>query len=292
MYYKNRTYKVFYFFNFVFLSIISVSCILPLVHIFAVSLSAQAPANANLVGLWPIGFNIEAYKHTLTNPNFMRSIIVSIERVVLGTAIGMIVTLLTAYPLSKIHLKLRGRTIYTWFFVFTMLFSGGLVPSYIVIQKLGLMNSLWALILPGAVSAWNIILMMNFFRTVPREIEEAATIDGANHFKLLIMIFLPLSLPAIATLSLFTMVAHWNSWFDGMIYIQQSSKWPLSTLLQTIVVTQDFSKINMRPEDVKLISNSTVKASQIFIGALPILLVYPFLQRFFIKGMVLGAVKG
>lgn len=292
MYYKARSYKIFYAFNFAFLLIMSVTCILPLVHIFAVSLSSQAPANANLVGLWPKGFNIEAYKQTFSNPNFMRSIGVSIERVVLGTGIGMAVTVLTAYPLSKMHLRFRGRALYTWFFVFTMLFNGGLIPTYIVVQKMGLMNSIWALVLPGAVSAWNMVLMMNFFRNVPREIEEAATIDGANHFRTLLSIYLPLSLPSLATLSLFTMVAHWNSWFDGMIYLTDAPKWPLSTLLQTIVVTQDFSKINLQPEDVKLISNATVKASQIFIGAIPILLVYPFLQKYFVKGMVLGSVKG
>jgi len=291
MYYKSPAYKVFYILNVIFLLLAAVACILPLVHILAVSFSAKEPANSNIVGLWPIGFNTDAYEQTFSNSNFLRSIVVSIERVALGTAIGMLVTILTAYPLSKINAQFKGRTAYTWFFVFTMLFNGGLIPTYIVIQKMHLMNSIWALVLPGAVSAWNTILLLNFFKTIPKEMEEAALIDGASHFKTLLYIYLPVSLPSLATLSLFTMVAHWNSWFDGMIYISEARKWPLSTLLQTIVVTEDFSKINLRPEDVKLISNSTVKASQIFIGALPILLVYPFLQKYFVKGMVLGAVK-
>jgi len=291
MYYKSPAYKVFYILNVIFLLLAAVACILPLIHILAVSFSAKEPANSNIVGLWPIGFNTDAYEQTFSNSNFLRSIVVSIERVALGTAIGMLVTVLTAYPLSKINARFKGRTAYTWFFVFTMLFNGGLIPTYIVIQKMHLMNSIWALVLPGAVSAWNTILLLNFFKTIPKEMEEAALIDGASHFKTLLYIYLPVSLPSLATLSLFTMVAHWNSWFDGMIYISEARKWPLSTLLQTIVVTEDFSKINLRPEDVKLISNSTVKASQIFIGALPILLVYPFLQKYFVKGMVLGAVK-
>lgn len=291
MYYKSRKYRLFYICNFAFLLVASIACVLPLIHILAVSFSAKEPANAQAVGLWPIDFNTDAYKQTFSNPNFLKSIVVSIERVLLGTVIGMAVTILTAYPLSKMNARFRGRTMYTWFFVFTMLFNGGLIPTYMVIQKMHLMNSIWALVLPGAVSAWNMVLLLNFFKTVPRELEEAALIDGANHIKTLWYIYLPVSMPSLATLSLFTMVAHWNSWFDGMIYLTDAQKWPLSTLLQTIVVTEDFSKINMRPEDVKLISNETVKASQIFIGAIPILLVYPFLQKYFVKGMVLGAVK-
>ncbi|MBB6674030.1 carbohydrate ABC transporter permease [Cohnella nanjingensis] len=291
MYHKAPSYRVFYIINLAFLLISAVACILPLIHILAVSFSAKEPANANMVGLWPVGFNTDAYEQTFSNSNFLRSILVSVERVVLGTGIGMIVTILTAYPLSKVHSRFKGRTTYTWFFVFTMLFNGGLIPTYIIVQKMHLMNSIWALVLPGAVSAWNMVLLLNFFKTVPKEMEEASLIDGASHFKTLLHIYLPISLPALATLSLFTMVGHWNSWFDGMIYITEARKWPLSTLLQTIVVTEDFSKINLRPEDVKLISNNTVKASQIFIGAIPILLVYPFLQKYFVKGMVLGAVK-
>jgi putative aldouronate transport system permease protein len=291
MYYKSRSYKLFYAVNFAILLAASLACILPLVHILAVSFSAKEPANADLVGLWPIGFNTDAYAQTFSNTNFLRSMLVSVERVVLGTGIGMLVTVLTAYPLSKINTRFRGRAAYTWFFVFTMLFNGGLIPTYIVVQRLHLMNSIWALVLPGVVSAWNIVLLLNFFKTVPRELEEASLIDGANHFKTLLYIYVPISMPSLATLSLFTMVAHWNSWFDGMIYLTEAKKWPLSTLLQTIVVTEDFSKINLQPEDVKLISNQTVKASQIFIGAIPILLVYPFLQKYFVKGMVLGAVK-
>lgn len=291
MYYKSKPYQIFYYCNLLLLLVAAIACVLPLLHILAVSFSAKEPANAQLVGLWPIGFNIDAYKQTFSNSNFLRSMVVSLERVALGTLIGMGITILTAYPLSKMNSLFRGRTMYTWFFVFTMLFNGGLIPTYIVVQKMQLINTIWALVLPGAVSAWNVVLLLNFFKTVPKELEEAALIDGANHIKTLWYVYLPISLPSLATLSLFTMVAHWNSWFDGMIYITNAQKWPLSTLLQTIVVTEDFSKINLRPEDVKLISNQTVKAAQIFIGAIPILLVYPFLQKYFVKGMVLGAVK-
>lgn len=291
MYYKTKGYRVFAGFNYALLAIISISCIIPLIHILAVSFSGKAAANANLVGLWPIDFTIEAYTKTLENENFVRSLWIAIQRTTLGTALSMFLIILAAYPLSKEAHKFKRRNIYTWFFVFTMLFSGGLIPMYILIQNLNLMNTLWALILPGAVSVWNLILLLNFFRGVPKELEEAAFIDGAGHLRTLFSIFLPISMPAIATLSLFSMVGHWNSWFDGMIYMMDHRNYPLATFLQTIIVQQDFSKVTVRPEDLENISQRTVKAAQLFIGMAPILLVYPFLQRFFVKGIVLGAVK-
>lgn len=291
MYYKTTAYRYFYAANLVLLSLVSVVCILPLVHILAISFSSKAPANANIVGLWPIDFTADSYSNILNNGQFLISMWISAKRLVMGTVLGMIITLLSAYPLSKRETVFKGKTFYTWIFVFTLLFNGGIIPSYIVVQKMGLMNSIWSLVLPVLVSAWNIILMLNFFKTIPKEMEEAAFIDGANHFKTLLRIYLPISMPAIATLSLFTMVWHWNSWFDGLIYVTDASNWPLSTLLQNIVVQEDFTKLSINPEQLQSISNKTVKAAQIFVGALPILLVYPFLQKYFVKGMVIGAVK-
>lgn len=288
---QSVSYRIFSGFNYAFLLIVSLLCIMPLIHILAVSLSGKAPASANLVGLWPIQFTFDAYEKTLVNDNFLRALWLAVERTALGTGISMLVIFLTAYPLSKEDSFFRGRSVYAWFFVFTMLFSGGMVPSYILIQKLHMMNTMWALVLPTAVNVWLLILMLNFFRTVPKELEEAALIDGASHLRTLVSVYLPISLPAIATLSLFNMVGHWNSWFDGMLYITEYDKYPLATFLQTIIVQQDLSKVNVRPEDLENIAQRTVKAAQIFIGALPILLVYPFLQRYFVKGIVLGAVK-
>ncbi len=291
MYYKTKGYRLFSIFNYLFLGILSLLCILPIVHILAVSFSSMAPASANLVGFWPKGFTTDAYVKTFGNSNFIDSLLVSVKRTVLATAIGMFVMLITAFPLSKEDLSFKGRSIYTWFFVFTILFSGGLIPSYILIQKLGLMDTIWALVLPGALSVWNVILMMNFFRGLPKEMEEAAYLDGAGHFKTLMLVYIPLSMPAIATLSLFTMVGQWNSWFDGMIYMSDVKNYPLASLLQTIIVQQDLSKINVDPSMLENVSQRTVRAAQIFIGALPILMIYPFLQRFFVKGIVIGAVK-
>jgi ABC-type sugar transport system, permease component len=292
MYYKTTSYRIFNAFNVTFLVLLAVLCVIPLIHVMAVSFSSKAAADANMVGLWPVEFTLEAYKKTVRNPVFLHSIWVSVQRTVIGTALTLLLAFLAAYPLSKESAVFKSRTFYSWIFVFTMIFNGGLVPFYIVIQKLGLMNSFWVLVLPGAVNVWLTILLLNFFRGVPKELEEAALIDGAGHFRTLFRIFLPVSLPAIATLALFSMVFHWNSWFDGLLYISDAKKQPLATFLQTVIIQRDMSTMSMSPKELELLSQTTVNAAQIFIGALPILLVYPFLQKYFVKGLVLGSVKG
>lgn len=291
MYYKTRGYRIFNIFNTCFLIILALACIVPLIHVLAVSFSAKSAADANLVGLWPKQFSVEAYKKTIDNPVFLHSIWVSVQRTVIGTALTLLITFLAAYPLSKENSAFRGRNIYSWLFVFTMVFNGGMIPFYIVIQKIGLMDSFWVLVLPGAVNTFLIILMLNFFRGIPKELEEAALIDGAGHFRTLFNIFLPISLPSIATIALFSMVFHWNSWFDGLLYMNNSSKFPLATFLQTVIIQRDMSSMSINPKEMELISQTTVRAAQIFIGAAPILLVYPFLQKYFVKGMTLGSVK-
>lgn len=289
MYHKTIPYRLFSIFNNVFLILLSILCLLPLFHLLMVSLSASAPANAGLVTFWPIGFTFEAYAKTFDNVNFLSSLWVSVQRTVIGTALAMLVNTLAAYALSKESRAFRARNIYMWYFVVTMLFTAGLIPGYLLILKLGLMNTLWALILPGLVSVYNLILLVNFFRTVPKELEEAAFIDGAGQLRTFFTIYLPISLPAIATISLFIMVGHWNSYFDGIIYMKDAEKLPLASFMQTIIVQKDMTKLD--PQMVANLSQRTISASQIFIGALPILMVYPFLQRFFVKGIVIGAVK-
>ena len=289
MYHKTLSYRIFTIFNNTLLITLSILCLLPMYHLLMVSLSSSAPANAGLVTFWPIGFTFEAYAKTFNNANFLSSLGVSVQRTVIGTALAMCVNALAAYALSKEARAFRARGPYLWYFVVTMLFSGGLIPNYILILKLGLMNTLMALILPGMVAVYNIILLLNFFRTVPKDLEEAAFIDGAGHFRTFIMIYLPISLPALATISLFTMVGHWNAYFDGLIYIKESARLPLASFMQTIIVQKDMTKFD--PEMLANLSQRTIRASQIFIGALPILLVYPFLQRYFVKGIVIGAVK-
>ena len=173
-----------------------------------------------------------------------------------------------------------------------MLFNGGLIPTYLVVTNLNLTNTMWALILPSAVNVYNTILMMQFFRAIPKELEEAAHMDGAGYLRYIpVTIYLPLSLPSLATLSLFAMVWHWNSWFDGLIYITDYRHYPLATFLQTIIQGGDMRNTNIDPGTLQVLSERTVRSSQILIGALPILFVYPFLQRFFVHGLTMGAVK-
>ncbi|AWB45513.1 ABC transporter permease [Paenibacillus sp. CAA11] len=291
MYHKTARYRVFSVLNTCFLIFLALLCIVPLIHVLAVSFSSKAAADANLVGLWPRDFTLEAYKKTVYNPLFLHSIWISVLRTVIGTALTLLVTFLAAYPLSKERSAFRSRTLYSWMFVFSMVFTGGLVPFYIVIQKLGLIDKFWVLVLPSAVNTFLVILMLNFFRGIPKELEEAAMIDGAGHFRTLFRIFLPISLPSIATIGLFSMVNHWNSWFDGLLYLNNSKQFPLATFLQTVIIQRDMSSMSMSPKEMELLSQTTVNAAQIFIGAAPILIVYPFLQKYFVKGMTLGSVK-
>ncbi|MBM7551556.1 carbohydrate ABC transporter permease [Thalassobacillus pellis] len=292
MRHNTKAYKIFTIFNYTFLLLAAVLCLLPLVHILAVSLSGSAAAAANAVTFFPVDFTLDAYEKTVGNENFIRSLMISVVRVILGTAVSMSLLLCAAYSLSKSDSEFKGRKIYTWFFVFTMLFNGGLVPTYIIVTQLNLTDTMWALVLPTAINAFNLILLLNFFRTsVPKSLEEAAFIDGANHFQIFLRIYLPISVPAIATISLFTMVFHWNSWFDGLIYMTDARNYPLSTFLQTVIVQQDFSKMALNAEILRNLSQRTVQAAQIFIAAVPMLIVYPFIQRYFVKGIVLGAEK-
>jgi putative aldouronate transport system permease protein len=279
--------------NLAILAALALLCIFPIVHILALSLSSASAAASGRVSILPVEFTTQSYQFVLQNSAFGKSFIISIMRVLVGTPINMILTILVAYPLSRSSEKFRARSFFVWFFLITILFSGGLIPWYMVIKQTGLIDSFWALILPGAVPVFNVILMMNSFRNIPKELEEAATMDGAGHWTTLFRIFLPLSLPVLATLTLFVAVAHWNSWLDGLILMNSPDKYPLQSYLQTIVVNVDPRMLTERDLDLlKVISNRTTRAAQIFIAMIPILLVYPFLQRYFTSGIKLGSVKG
>ncbi|WP_337102473.1 carbohydrate ABC transporter permease [Paenibacillus sp. YIM B09110] len=284
--------KLFIGFNYVFLTILSLICLMPLIHVLAVSFSSSSAAAAGYVKLWPVEFTLESYKYVLGKDEFFRSILMTIKRVSIGLIVNMVLTVLVAYPLSKEVQKFRGRTIYAWAFVFTMLFNGGLIPIYMMVKYTGILDSVWALVLPQALPIFNMILLLNFFRGLPKEMEEASFMDGAGHWTTLWKIFVPLSAPALATITLFTMVFHWNSWFDGLIFMNSPHNYPLQSYLQTVVIQQNFSSASLESiAELQKISDRTFKSAQIFLGSLPILLVYPFLQRFFMKGIVLGSVK-
>ena len=283
--------RIFDITNHLFLVGFAILCLLPLVHIFAVSFSGRGPATGGFVTFWPMDFTLENYNQVVGSSTFLRAFFISVARVVTGTSLNMVLVILTAYPLSKSARVFKGRTIFIWFFVFAMLFDGGLIPSFLVVRSLGLLNTLGALILPNAVPIFSVILMMNFFRDIPKELEESAVIDGASHWRVLWHIYLPLSLPAIATLTLFAAVNHWNAWFDGLIYMTDSSNYPLQTFLRTVVVELDLTQVGMNPLELQRLSDRAIRGAQIIVATVPILVVYPFLQRYFISGIKLGAVK-
>ena len=288
---KNWFSRLFDGFNYTFLTLFALLCLLPLIHIFAVSLSGRAPATGGFVSFWPLDFTLENYQEVMGSRTFLRSFMISVARVLSGTSLNMLLVILTAYPLSKTPRAFKGRTIFIWFFVFAMLFDGGLIPSFLVVRSLGLLNTLGALIWPNAVPIFSVILMMNFFRDVPKELEESALIDGASHWRVLWHIYIPLSLPAIATLTLFSAVNHWNAWFDGLIYMTDNANYPMQTFLRTVIVTLDLTNVGMDPRDLQRLSDRAIRGAQIIVATVPILIVYPFLQRYFISGIKLGAVK-
>ncbi|WP_391574494.1 carbohydrate ABC transporter permease [Cohnella sp.] len=294
MIYKNAFgRRAFDWANYVFLGGAALLCLLPLIHVLAVSFSASSAATAGFVQLWPVDFTLASYKYALNKPQFIDSFLVSLERVALGALINMTLTVLIAYPLSKERRQFRWRSVYAWFFVVTILFSGGLIPVFMVVKQLGLLDSIWALVLPGAVPVFNVILLLNFMRSQPKELYEAAFVDGAGHWSVLWRIAVPLAKPALATLLLFICVGHWNSWFDGLIYMNKPEHFPLQTYLQSVVINRDPSLMTTTEElkTLSQISDQTTKAAQIFLAALPILLLYPFLQKHFIQGITLGSVK-
>ncbi len=285
--------RAFYWINAVALFLIAVICLVPILHVIALSFSGSSAVMAGQVTLWPVKPTLASYNILMQRSDFFDSFKMSLFRVLLGTAVNLVLIMLTAYPLSKNKNQFHGRTVYAWYLIITIIFSGGLIPTYMVVKQMGLINSIWALILPGAVPVWNTVLMMNFYRNLPREIEESAFIDGADHLVVLIKLYVPLSAPAVATVALFSIVGHWNSWFDGLIYLNTPSMYPLQTFLYMIgtAVTQG-STTTENVEYMREISDRTLRSAQIVIAMVPVLVAYPFLQKYFTKGIVMGSVKG
>ena len=286
--------KMFTTSNYIFLIFAACICIFPMIHVLAISFSSSNSAASGMVGLFPVGFTTKSYEYVLTKKEFWTALLISVKRVLVGVPVNMILICLVAYPLSRKSKDFRLRNFYAWFFVFTALFSGGLIPMYVVVFKTGLINSLWSLIIPGAVPVFSVIILLNFFKQLPAEIEESAFIDGAGHWTILTRMYIPLSIPSLATLLLFSCVGHWNSWFDGIIFMNRPEKLPIQSYLQTVVIASGGSmSVNLENiEAFSEVSDRTYKAAQIFIGTLPILIVYPFLQKYFMTGIVLGSVKG
>ena len=285
--------RAFILSNYVFCILVGLLCVVPVLHVLAVSFSGIDAVTSNRVILWPIDFNLDNYNIVVRDAQFFRSYGVTILRALLGWAISLLCVLLAAYPMSLRKSQFPARPFFVAYFMGTMLFSGGMIPSYLVVKATGLLNTIWALLLPCAVGTYNIILMINFMKGLPEALSESAFIDGAGHFTTLLRIILPLCKPAIATISLFIILQHWNAWFDGMLYIKNQALKPLQTYLRSVVIVDSqVGDSNVYLED--LIANATADGSngaKIFLALAPIMCVYPFLQKHFAKGLVRGSVK-
>ncbi len=284
--------RVFDIFNHTFLLALGLSCVIPLIHLLALSFSDRAAATGGLVTLWPVRPTAITYEKVLEAGVFLNAFWISVIRTAVGTTLQMLLIILISFPLSKSKEEMPFRNIIMGSVVFAYLFNGGLIPWFLVIRKLGMLNTIWALIIPQALPLWNVILMMNFFRRVPKELEEASIIDGATYWQILLHVYLPISVPALATLTLFGAVGHWNAWFDGMILIADRDLIPLQTFLRTVVVKMDMNEFMRNPEDFDMFSDRSLRAAQTLVTVVPILVVYPFLQRYFVSGITLGALKG
>ena len=292
--YKNWKNRIIDFIIILVAVIAAIVCIFPVLHCIAISFSSAAAAEAGYVTVFPVDFDLTAYKKLLEERAFFTAFGVSVKRVLLGGSINMILIVLMAYPMSKDKRAFPQRNIYMWFMVFTMLFGGGTIPWYITIKNYGLLDTIWALVLPGAVSVYNIILMMNFFKGIPKELEEAAMMDGAGPLTILLKVFLPISLPGLATVGLFVILSHWNSYFDGIILMNSTKNMPLQSYVQQFVVSVEQTN-NMTTEELielSKMSSKTLNSAKIVVTMVPVLIVYPFLQKYFTKGLVMGAVKG
>ncbi|KOY13908.1 carbohydrate ABC transporter permease [Paenibacillus xylanivorans] len=290
--YNSPAGRVFDIFNYVMLGILGILTVLPFLYIIGNSFATEAEITERSFFLIPKVFSFSAYEYIFSSSTIFRSIGVSIFVTVAGTLVNLFFTLTMAYPLSRSDFW--GRNVMMNMVIFSMLFGGGMIPTYLVIRGLGLLDSYWALMLPGAISAFNLIVVKNFFQQLPPGLEEAARIDGCSDLGVLWRIVLPLSKPVIATFALFYAVGHWNNFFSALLYISDSDKWPLQVMLRQIVLLSQASVGDMANMDPNFVQppEQSIKMAVIVVGTIPILLVYPFLQKHFAKGVMLGSIKG
>lgn len=283
--------KAFDVFNYIFLGVFAIITVLPFLYVLGASFATEAEIIENPFFIIPSKFQLEGYKYIFSSPALPRAFGISVFITIVGTLTAMFFTLTMAYPLSKE--KLLGRNVLLALISFTLVFGGGMIPGFLVIKGLNLLDKHWALILPGALSTWNLIIIKNFFQELPQELEDSAEIDGCSSIGIFIRIVLPLSMPVIATFSLFYAVGYWNDYRSSLLYISNNKKWPLQIMLRQIVMlaSGNIDGAIYDEEYVRPPSESVQNAVIIF-GTVPILLVYPFLQKHFTKGVMIGAIKG
>lgn len=280
--------RVFDVFNVVLLIAIAIVALVPFIYVLAGSFATEAELATRSFFLWPETFSLDAYEAIFTSPAFIRALITTIAVTAVGTLVQLMLTATMAYPLSKANLP-GGRLILS-LIVFTMVFGGGMIPTFLVVKDLGLLNNYWALILPMAINPFSLIIIKNFFQQLPAELEESAKIDGANELQTLWSIVLPLSKPVLATFALFYAVGIWNDFMSPLLYLNDNSMWTLQMFLRQVTVATDLSVVEQDP--TQLPPAQGIKFAVIIVATLPIVLFYPFLQKHFAKGMLIGSVKG
>ncbi|MCM3634504.1 MULTISPECIES: carbohydrate ABC transporter permease [Paenibacillus] len=284
--------RFFDIFNYLFLILFALATVLPFVYIIAGSFATEAELAERSFFIFPRDISLSAYEYIFSSSTLFRSMGVSIYITIVGTITNLFFTLTMAYALSR--KDLMGRNIVMNMVIFSMLFSGGMIPGYLVVKELGLVNTYAAVILPGAISAFNLIVIRNFFQNLPAGLEESARIDGCNDIGVLWRIVIPLSMPIIATFGLFYAVGHWNNFFSALLYLNDHNKWPLQVMLREIVMLSQLAIGDLNNVDPEFVEppDQSVKMAVIIVGTIPILLVYPFLQKHFAKGALLGSIKG
>lgn len=295
MHFMTRGMRIFRICNYIVITLVSLSCLLPMINTLAVSFSSPAAVSSGRVYFWPIDFNTMSYDFAIRGGKFTRALLVTVQRCLLGVSLNLFMMVTTAYPLSKSVKRFRMRNLYMGFYVFTILFGGGLIPYYILVNRLGLMNNILSLVLPASVPVYNMIILMNFMRGLPYELEEAAMVDGAGVFRILFSVLLPVLKPALATVGLFAFVYHWNDWLTGALFMHDPRNYPLQTYLQTLLT--NFSELLRQSGSdyyslLARMNEQTGRAAQLFLALLPMLVIYPFVQKYFTTGLVLGSVKG
>lgn len=277
--------------NYVVLTVLVIICVYPFLNVVAYSLSSNRAVLSGKITVFPIEPTLSAYKEIMQKKQIWLSMQVTTFVTLAGTALGLILTICAAYALSR--RKLKGRSWITGIILFTMYFSGGIIPTFLVVKNLNMYDSLTSLFIPSAVNVFNFIVMRTFFRELPESLEEAAYLDGASDIQILVMVFLPLSLPIIATIGLFYAVGYWNDYFSALLYIQTPEKYTLQLRLRSLLFTEELNQYGGSMEGLgNTVMAETLKMTSIVVGTLPIIVVYPWLQKYFVKGVMLGSIKG
>lgn len=282
--------RVFHIFNYCFLAFLAIIMLYPFWELIVVSFSHAEEATKLGLKVIPRGFTLEAYYRIFQSKVIGYGYINSITRTVIGTLISVFMYFCTAYPLAKKNLP--GRNVFTIYYLVPMFFGGGLIPNFLLVRNLGIYDTIWALIVPGLMTTYNLLIMRNFIMSIPDSLEESALIDGASFFTVMVRIIIPLSMPILATIALWVAVHHWNSWFDAMIYTRSNKNTVLQLILRRVLIEHNSSEVTDSLQGNEAIVTKTMEAATVLVTIGPIVAVYPFLQKYFIKGVMVGSLKG